>query len=90
MKEVVTERLIKKLKNKIYKHMTAVSKNVYFDVLDDIVDKYNNAYHTTNEMKPIDVKSNSYAECNVSSNAKHAIFKIGDQVRISKYKKLFC
>ena len=42
--------------------MTAVSKNVYFDVLDDIVDKYNNAYHTTIKMKPINVKPNSYAE----------------------------
>ena len=52
------------LKNKIYKHMTAVSKNVYFNVLDDIVDEYNNTYHTAITMKPIEVKSNSYAEYN--------------------------
>ena len=54
-KSVVAERLIKTLKNNIYKNMTAVGKNVYFDVLDDSVDKYNNTYHKTIEMKPIDV-----------------------------------
>ena len=48
--------------------MTAVSKNVYFDVLDDIVDEYSNAYHRTMKMKPIDVKSDSFAECNEESN----------------------
>ena len=61
-KSVVAERFIKTLKNKIYKNMTAVSKNVYFDVLNDIVDKYNNTLHRTTEMKPIDVKSDSYDE----------------------------
>ena len=61
-KSVVAERFIRTLKNKIYKHMTAVSENVYFDVLIDIVDKYNNKYHRTIKMKPIDVKSDSYAE----------------------------
>ena len=54
-KSVVAERFIRKLKNKIYKHMTPVSKNVCFDVLDDIVDKYNNTYHKTIKMKPVDV-----------------------------------
>ena len=54
---VVAERFIRTLKNKIYKHMTAISKNVYLDVLNDIVDKYNNAYHRTIKMKPIDVKN---------------------------------
>ena len=48
--------------------MTAVSKNVYFDVLNDIVDKYNNTYHRTIKMKSIDVKSDFYAEYNVDSN----------------------
>ena len=61
-KSVVTERFIRTLKNKILKHMTAVSKNVYFDVLEDIVKKYNNTVHRTIEMKPIDVTSDSYAE----------------------------
>ena len=63
-KSVVAESFIKTLKNKIYKHMTAVSKKIYFDVLDDIFDKYNNTYHRTIKMKPIDNKSNSYAEYN--------------------------
>ena len=61
-KPVVAERFIKALKNKIYKHMTAVSKNVYFDVLNDIVNKYNNIYHKTIKMKPADVGHNSFAE----------------------------
>ena len=46
------ERFIRTLKNKIYKHMAVISKNVYYDVLDDIVDEYNNAYHKTIKMKP--------------------------------------
>ena len=61
-KSVVAERFIRILKNKIYKHMTASSKNVYFDVLNDIVDEYSNTYHKTVKMKPIDVKSDSFAE----------------------------
>ena len=60
-KLVDAERFIRTLKNKIYKHMTAISKNVYFDALNDIVDKYNNAYHKTIKMKPIDVKDDSFA-----------------------------
>ena len=56
-KSVVAERFIRTLKNKIYKHVTAISKNVYFNVLNDIVDKYNNAYHKTIKMKLIDVKN---------------------------------
>ena len=61
-KSVLAERCIRTLKNKIFKHMTAVSKNVYFDVLDDIVNKYNNRVHITIKMKPIDVTSDPYAE----------------------------
>ena len=53
-KSVVAERFIRTLKNKIYKHMTAISKNVYYNVLNDIVDEYNNTYHTTIKMKPLD------------------------------------
>ena len=56
-KSVVAERFIRTLKNNIYKHVTAISKNVYFDVLDDIIDEYNNLYHRTIKMKPTDVKS---------------------------------
>ena len=76
-KSVVAEIFIRTLKNKIYKHMTAVSKNVYFHVLNNIVDGYNNTYHSTIKMKPIHVKSNSYAEYNVDSNAKYPKFKVG-------------
>ena len=61
-KSVVAERCIRTLKKYIFKHMTAVSKNVYFDVLDDILNKYNNTVHRTIKMKPIDVTSDSYAE----------------------------
>ena len=75
-KSVVTERFIKTLKNKIYKHTTAVSKNVYFDVLNDIVDKYNNTYRRTIEMKPIDVKSDSFPEYNEECNEKDPKFKV--------------
>ena len=88
-KSVVAERFIRTLKNKIFKHMTAVSKNVYFDVLDDIVNKYNNTVHRTIKMKPIDVTSDSYAEYNEDSNKKDPKFKVGDHVRVSKYKNIF-
>ena len=59
---VIAERFIKALKNKIFKHMTAISKNVYFDVLDDIVNKYNNIVHRTIQMKYINVKDNTYVD----------------------------
>ena len=88
-KSVVAERFIRILKNKIDKHMTAISKNVYFDVLYDIVDNYNNTYHKTIKMKPIDVKNDSFAEYNEEFNEKHPKFKVGDHVRISKYKNIF-
>ena len=61
-KSIVAERFIKTLKNKIYKHMTAISKNAYIDVLNDIVNKYNNTIHRTIKIKPIDVANDSYAE----------------------------
>ena len=61
-KSVVAERFIRTLKNKIFKHITAISKSVYFDVLDDIVNKYNNTVHRSIKMKPTDVTSDSYPE----------------------------
>ena len=88
-KSAVAERFIRTLKNKIFKHMTAISKNVYFDVLDDIVNKYNNTVHRTIKMKPIDVTDDSYAEYNEDFNKKYPKFKVGDHVRISKYKNIF-
>ena len=88
-KSVVAERFIRTLKNKLFKHMTAVSKNVYFDVLDGIVNEYNNTVHRTVKMKPIDLTSDSYAEYNEDSNEKDPKFKVGDHVRMSKYKNVF-
>ena len=87
-KSVVAERFIRPLKNKIFKNMTAISKNVYFDVLDDIVNKYNNTVHKTIKMKLIDVTNNSFVEYNEESNKKDPKFKVGDHVRISKYKNI--
>ena len=69
--------------------MAAVSENVYFDVLHDIVNKYNNTVHRSIKMKPIDVTSDSYAEYNEDFNKKDPKFKVGDHVRISKYKNIF-
>ena len=69
--------------------MTAVSKNAYFDVLGDIVNKDNNTAHRSIKMKPIDVTSDSYAEYNEDFNKKDPKFKVGDHVRISKYKNIF-
>ena len=91
-KSVDAERLIRTLKNNTiqHKHMTAVSKNLYFDVLDDTVNKYNNIVHRTVKMKPIDVTSDSYAEYNKDSNETKPKFKVGDHVGISKYIKHFC
>ena len=88
-KSVVAERFIRTLKSKIFKRMTAISKNVYFDVLDDIVKKYNNTVHKTIKMKPIDVTDNSYPECNENFNKKDSKFKVDDNVRISKYQNIF-
>ena len=69
--------------------MTAVSKNVYFNVLDDIVNEYNNIVHRSIKMKPIDVTSDYQAEYNEDSNVTKPKFKVGDRVRISKYKNIF-
>ena len=88
-KSVVAEKFIRTMKNKIFKHMTAISKNVYFDVLDDIANKYNNTVHRLMKIKPIDVTSDSYAEYYEDSNVSKPKFKVGDRVRISKYKNTF-
>ena len=88
-KSVVAERFIRNLKNKLYKHMTAVSKNAYYDVLHDIVEKYNNTWHSTIKMKPKDVGDNNFTEYVKESNKKDPKFKVGDRVRISKYKNVF-
>ena len=76
--------------------MTSLSKNAYIDKLDDIVkyqskynEKHNNKYHSTIKMRPIDVKSNTYIDSSNDINDKNPKFKIGDNVRISKYKNVF-
>ena len=88
-KSAIAERFIRTLKNKIYKYMTSISKNVYIDKLDDIVKKYNNTYHTSIKMKPIDVKDNTYINFKKEVNDKNPKFKVGNHVRIFKYKNIF-
>ena len=88
-KSLVVERFIRTLKSKIYKYMTSISKNVYIDKLNAIVNKYNDTYHTTIKMKPIDVKDNTYINTNKEIKYKDPKFKVGNYVRISKYKNIF-
>ena len=70
--------------------MTSVSKNEYMDNLDDVVNEYNNTYHKTIKMKPVDVKNNTYIDSNKKVHNKDPKFKVGDHARISKYKNIFC
>ena len=88
-KLVVSERFIRTSKKEIYKYMTAISKNIYIDKLDDILNEYNNAYHRTIKMKPVDIKDNTYFDFEKEINDKDPKFKIGDHVRIFKYKNIF-
>ena len=88
-KSAVAERFIRTIKNKIFKHMTTISKNVYIDVLNDIVNRYNNTVYKTIKMKPIDVTDGSYAEYSERFNKKGPKFKVNDRVRISKYRNIF-
>ena len=92
MKEnlLLLERFIKTLKNKIYKYMTSISKNVYIDKLDDIVHKYNNTYHNTIIMTPVDIKLSTYIDSSKEINDKDPKFKVGDIIRILKCKNRFC
>ena len=88
-KSVVAERFIRTLKTKIYKYMISVSKNVDIDKSDDIVNEYNDTYHRTIKMKPVDLRDNTYINSSEKVNDKDLNFKIGDHVRISKYKNIF-
>ena len=87
-KFVAAERFIRTLKFKIYKYMTSISKNVYTDKFDDIVNEYNNTYHKTIRVKPFDLKD-SITDSIKEVNDNDPKFKVGDHVRISKYEKLF-
>ena len=88
-KSVLAERFIRTLKNKLYKHMTATGKNVCYDVLDDVVNKYNNTKHSTIKTKPINVKDKNKRVYIDEHNEKGSRFKVGDRVRISKFKNIF-
>ena len=88
-KSVVAEAFIKTLKNKIYKYMTSISKNLYIDKLDDIIDEYNNTYHRTIKMKPIHFKDNTYINIDKELNDNDPKCKVDDHVKISKYKNIF-
>ena len=89
-KSVVAERFIRTLKSKLYKHMTAIGKNVYYDVLDDVFNKYNNTKHSTIKMKPIGVGDNNNKRVYIDEhNEKRSRFKVADRVRISKFKNIF-
>ena len=83
-KSVAAERFIRTVKTKIYKYMTSISKNVYADKLDDVVNEYNNTHHRTIKMKPIEVKDNTH----IDSSKGHK-FKVDDHVKISKNKNIF-
>ena len=88
-KSIIAERFIRILKNKICKYMTSVSTNVYMDKLDDILNKYNDTFHRTIKMKPLDVKSNTYIASSKKINDKNPTLEIGNNVRILKYRNLF-
>ena len=89
VKSVVPEIFIRTSKNKIFKYMSSILKNVHIDILDDIVNKYNNTYHRTIKIKPVDIKSSTYIDSSKEINYQDPKFKIGDIVRISKYKSIF-
>ena len=83
-KSVVAERFTRTLKTKIYKYMTSISKNVYIHKLDDIVNEYNNTYYRTIKMNQSMLKI-----IHILINDRDSKFKVGDHVRISKYKNIF-
>ena len=88
-KSVVAKRFIRTLKNKLYKYMTTTGKNVYYDVLDDVVNEYNNIKHNTIKMKPKDVGDDNKRMYIDEHNEKSARYNVGDRVRISKFKNIF-
>ena len=88
-KPITAERLIRTLKNNIYKYMTSISKNVYIDDIDNIVKKYNNTYHRKIKMKPVDVMSKTYIESSKEINDKDRKFKIFAQNITLQIKKKF-
>ena len=88
-RSVVAERFIRTLKTKTNRYMISISKNVYIDKFDDIVNEYNNTYHRTSKMKPVDVKGSTYIDSSKEVDDKDPKFKVADHARISKYKNIF-
>ena len=88
-KSVVDERFIRNLKNKVYKYMTSISKNLYIDKLDNIVYKFNNTHHSTIKIKSANIKSSTYIDSSKEINDEDPKFKVRDFVTISKYKNIF-
>ena len=88
-KSAIAGKFIRTLMSKIYKYMNSISKNMYIDKLDDMVNKYNNTYHRTIKLKSVDVKPSIYINSSKEINDKDPKFKIGDIVRILKYKNIF-
>lgn len=89
VKSVVLEKFIRTLRNKICRHMAAVPKNVHINKPDEIVHKYNNTYHNTISMKPVDFNSGIYFKYDVDHNGKGPKFRVGNHVKMSKYKSFF-
>ena len=88
-KSVFAERFVRTLENKVYQYVISKSENVYIDTLEEIVNKYNNTYHRTIKMKSVDLNPSMYIDFNKENSKEGPKFKVGDQVRISKYKKIF-
>ena len=88
-KSVIAGRIIRILKINIHKYMASVSKHVHIDALYNIANRYNNKHQSTIKMKPVDIKSNRYIDCNKEIKNKDPEFKNGDIVKISKYKNIF-
>ena len=86
---VDAERFVRSLKNKIYKRMASISKDVYIHKLDDTVNKYNIKYHRKIKMKPVDVRPSMYLDFNKENSKEGPKFKNHDNIRISKYKNIF-
>ena len=82
-KSFVAKRFIRTLGNKIYEYMTSISKNVYTDKLDVIVNKYNISYHRTVKMKPVDIKPSIYTDFNKENYKEGVKFKVDDNFGIS-------
>ena len=92
-KSVVTERFIRTLKNKIYKYMASILKNVHIDTLDNIINKCNNTYHSTIKPKPVHLnllESTTSVNFRVENNDKDFKFKVADHKTLPKYKNIFC